>query len=236
MRSGSVIQLARTVGLFALVAAAPIGNSAGADANPNANSAQTEVEAKGLEFVRKHPSDWEYKETVDVMTDRPVAEVNSTQSNDTGVSGSVHGKCEDDGTITFSVVVSSDKGQPPDITRSQDGSAKVRYRLNNSLAKQVLPSMDYGNRYKALVVAGPSVGALKRLGLMLSEEAKGFRLADWDQLWGALISFETSSRGPCRFHSRQAHRNPEAFRLLLRREIGYPRGSRPTPITGACRQ
>ena len=191
MRSRSVIRLARTVGLLALVAAAPIA-SPDADENPNANSAQTKVEAKGLEFVRKHPSEWEYKEPVDVMTDKPVAEVNSTQSNDTGVSGSVHGKCEDDGTITFSVVVSNDKGQPPDITRSQDGSAKVRYRLNNSLAKQLLPSMDYGNRYKALVVVGPRVGALERLGLMLSEEAKGFRLADWDQLWGALISFETS--------------------------------------------
>ena len=192
MRSRFVISLARTLGLFALLAAAPFSNFADADENPNANPAQNDVETKGLEFVRKHPSDWEYKETTDVLTDKPVAEVNSTQSNDNGVSGMVHGKCEDDGTITFSVVVSNDKGQIPDIIRSQDGSAKVRYRLNDSLVKQLLPSMDYTNRYKALVVAGPDVGALKLLGLKLSEEAKGVRLANWDQVWGALISFETN--------------------------------------------
>jgi len=192
MRSRFVIQLARILGLFALVAALPFSNLADADENPNANSARTDVEAKGLEFVRKHPSEWEYRETMDVMTDKPVAEANSTQSNDTGVSGSVHGKCEDDGTITFTVIVSNDKGQTPDIIRSQDGSAKVRYRLNDSLVKQLLPSMDYNNRYKALVVAGPEVGALKMLSLKLSEEAKGVRLANWDQVWGALISFETN--------------------------------------------
>jgi hypothetical protein len=192
MKSRFVIPLARTLGLFALLVAAPFSNFADADENPNANSARTDVEAKGLEFVRKHPSEWEYKETTDVLTDKPVAEVNSTQSNDNGVSGMIHGKCEDDGTITFSVVVSNDKGQTPDIIRSPDGSAKVRYRLNDSLVKQLLPSMDYNNRYKALVVAGPDVGALKLLGLKLSEEAKGVRLANWDQVWGALISFETN--------------------------------------------
>jgi hypothetical protein len=52
--------------------------------------------------------------------------------------------------------------------------------------------MDYNNRYKALVVAGPKVGALQMLSLMLGEKAKGVRLAKWDQVWGALISFETS--------------------------------------------
>ena len=192
MRSRFIIQVARTLGLFALVAALPFSNFADADENPNANSGRTDVEAKGLEFVRKHPSEWEYKETMDVMTDKPVAEVNSTQSNDSGVSGSVHAKCEDVGTISFTVVVSNDKGQPPDIIRSQDGSAKVRYRLNDSLVKQNLPSMDYNNRYKALVVAGPKVGALQMLSLMLGEKAKGVRLANWDQVWGALISFETS--------------------------------------------
>jgi len=92
MRARFVIQVARTLGLFALVAAPPFSNFADADENPNANSARTDVEARGLEFVRKHPSEWEYKETMDVMTDKPVAEANSTQSNDTGVSGSVHGK------------------------------------------------------------------------------------------------------------------------------------------------
>ena len=117
MRSRFVIPLARTLGLFALLVAAPFSNFADADENPNANSARTDVEAKGLEFVRKHPSEWEYKETTDVLTDKPVAEVNSTQSNDNGVSGMIHGKCEDDGTITFSVVVSNDKGQTPDIIR-----------------------------------------------------------------------------------------------------------------------
>ena len=192
MRSRFASQLVRTLRLFSLLAAAPFSNFADADEIPNAGSARTDVEAKGLEFVRKHPSEWEYKETMDVMTDKPVAEANSTQSNDTGVSGSVHGKCEDDGTITFTVVVSNDKGQPPDIIRSQDGSAKVRYRLNDALVKQLLPSMDYNNRYKVLVVAGPEVGALKMLSLMLSEKAKGVRLANWDQVWGALISFETS--------------------------------------------
>ncbi len=113
MRSRFIIQVARTLGLFALVAALPFSNFADADENPNANSGRTDVEAKGLEFVRKHPSEWEYKETMDVMTDKPVAEVNSTQSNDSGVSGSVHGKCEDVGTISFTVVVSNDKGQRP---------------------------------------------------------------------------------------------------------------------------
>src|ERR1700687_4524579 len=105
MKSRFVIPLARTLGLFALLAAAPFSNFADADENPNANSAAADVEAKGLEFVRKHPSEWEYKETTDVLTDKPIAEANSTQSNDTGVSGAVRGKCEDDGTITFSVVV-----------------------------------------------------------------------------------------------------------------------------------
>jgi hypothetical protein len=42
------------------------------------------------------------------------------------------------------------------------------------------------------VVGGPDVGALKMLGLMLSEKAKGVRLANWDEVWGALISFDTS--------------------------------------------
>ncbi len=191
MRSRFVTRLARTL-RFALVAAVPFSKFADADENPNANGARTDVEAKGLQFLRKHPSEWEYKETMDAMTDKPVAEANSTQSNDTGVSGSVHGKCEDDGTITFTVIVSNDKGQTPDIIRSQDGSAKVRYRLNDSLVKQLLPSMDYNNRYKALVVAGPEVGALKMLSLKLSEEAKGVRLANWDQVWGALISFGTN--------------------------------------------
>jgi hypothetical protein len=192
MRSRFVIRLARTLRLFALVAAVPFSNFVDADESPSANSARTDVEREGLEFVRKHPSEWEYKVTMDVMTDKPVAEVNSTQSNDTGVSGSLHGKCEDDGTITFIVVVSADKGQTPDIIGSQDGSARVRYRLNDSLLKLFLASMDYNNRFKALVVAGPDVGALKMLGLMLSEKAKGVRLANWDQVWGALISFETS--------------------------------------------
>ncbi len=192
MRSRFVIKLARTLGLFALLAAAPFSNLADADESPNANSARPDVEARGMEFVSKHPSEWEYKETTDVLTDKPVAEVDSTQSNDTGVIGSVQGKCQDDGTITFTVSVSNDKGQTPDIIRSQDGSAKVRYRLNNSLDKQLLPSMDYNNRYEALVVAGPKVGVLKRLGLMFSEKVKGVRLANWDQVWGVLISFETN--------------------------------------------
>jgi len=52
--------------------------------------------------------------------------------------------------------------------------------------------MDYNNRYKVLVVTGPEVGALQMLSLMLSEKAKGIRLANWDQVWGALVSFETS--------------------------------------------
>ncbi len=190
MRKRFVIQRARTLILFAL-AAATFSSFAAADENPNANPAPT-VEAKGLEFARKHPSDWEYKVTMDALTDKPVAEVDSTQSNDAGVSGSVRGKCNDDGTIAFAVVVSADKGQTPDIVHGSDGGARVRYRLNDSLVKQYLPSSDYSNQYKALVVAGPRVGWLKSLSLMLSEQAKGVRLTNWDQFWGALISFETS--------------------------------------------
>ncbi len=192
MRSRLVIRFARTLSFLALVAASPFSHIAKADETPNANPASSEVEAQGLDFLRKHPTEWEYKVTMDAITDKPVAEVNSTQSNDSGVSGGVHGKCEEDGTITFSVVVSGDKGQMPDIVRGSDGSARVRYRLNDTLAKQYLPSMDYANRYKALVVTGPHVRWLKTLSLMLSEQAKGVRLADADRFWGALISFETS--------------------------------------------
>jgi hypothetical protein len=192
MRSRFVIHLVRALSVFALVAAAPFCNFASADEKPNANPAPTGAEAPGLAFVRKHPSDWEYKVTMDALTDKPVAEVDSTQSNDTGVSGSIRGKCEDDGTIAFTVVVSAEKGQTPDIVHGQDGSAKVRYRLNDSLVKQYLPSQDYNNRYKALVVTGPRIRWSKMLSLMLSEQAKGIRLVDSDQFWGALISFETS--------------------------------------------
>jgi hypothetical protein len=153
MRSRFLTQPARLLRLFSLIAALPFANVANADENGNASSARTDVEAKGLEFVRNHPSEWQYKVTMDELTSKPVAEANSTQSNDAGVSGSVRGKCEDDGTITFSVVVSADKGQSPEIVHIQDGSARVRFRLNDSL---------------------------------------GVRLANWDQIWGVLISFETS--------------------------------------------
>ena len=148
------------------------------------------------------------------MTDEVVHGVRSIQKNENGVVAEVAGTCLPNGTIRFLATLLDGDGKPTvNVVGGKNldgqpipGAASVRYRVNDTVRVGSIPSTEFRNTFAILTINGRAVidarkaqddtSATVSQALALAQVLGGGALAlsgsDYDQVWGALIEFETN--------------------------------------------
>ena len=172
------------------------------------------AQIKGPEFLKDHYSEWNFSETKDEMTDSVIYRVDSTQQNENGAMADVTGTCMKNGSIQFTVTITDQDGKPTVnvIGKNLDGqqintAATVRYRINDKVRIGNIPITDFRNKFIVLNIKRPTIGSNEQsnvdpqvtqaLALLQAfaylGATQGLAGVDSDQIWGAMIEFETNN-------------------------------------------